>query len=77
MLLGCFKMVHREESELRELRVIPKYDFLFRYTYTDPEFTKVLKKFDELFRTNFATIHPVNSFPWLRHLGFLFSAVSS
>ena len=49
---------------------------LFRYSFTDPEFTDVLNKLDDLFRTNFVGLHPANNFPWLRHLGFLFSAVS-
>ena len=51
-------------------------NYVFRYTYTDPQFTQVLGKLEELFRTNFIGMHPVNSVSWLRHLGFLFSPVS-
>ena len=52
-------------------------NYLFRYSYDDPEFTEILKILEGLFRSNFFSIHPVNYMPWLRHLGFLFRAVSS
>ena len=51
-------------------------NYLFRYNYDDSEFTKVLNKLYDLFRTNFLLIYDVNSLSWLRYLGFLFSVVS-